>query len=352
MSKLIEIRIDDLTIPYKSPTGNLNIFLNIENIDLVEIRTDSAIKIKLDNNVIYPENNSSLNNNYTFDILIERNNFPEAGTYTIDIIIKTYNFSVNEILEHTIQKDITIEDSYPEATVEHYIDITANINNSLLHENNSITYLGKHINKNRNKNYNILYNLPSGTKNINIGNIIANDPNNKNLGSFSPTLTITANSDGLSSAKVNITGNDILAEIDEDPLKAQKVYWGSDKPEITPDSEDVLSSLLTNVDIKNQFKNEIETIEELYSVNIIRDWDFHVLPVNAASNNILNLFDAYAEIKNRTFPNIFLDGEHIILKTGYPYQYTIEDYNGEIQYIIEETPIYARITHDNNAPNI
>ena len=92
MSKLIEIRIDDLTIPYKSPTGNLNIFLNIENIDLVEIRTDSAIKIKLDNNVIYPENNSSLNNNYTFDILIERNNFPEAGTYTIAFTKDKYQY--------------------------------------------------------------------------------------------------------------------------------------------------------------------------------------------------------------------------------------------------------------------
>ena len=49
MSKLIEIRIDDLTIPYKTPNGNLNIFLNIENIDLVEIRTDSTIKIQIDN---------------------------------------------------------------------------------------------------------------------------------------------------------------------------------------------------------------------------------------------------------------------------------------------------------------
>jgi len=352
MSKLIEIRIDDLTIPYKSPNGNLNIFLNIENIDLVEIRVDSTIKIQIDNNVIYPENNSSLNNNYNFDILIERSDFPDAGTYTIDIIVKTYNFSVNEVLEHTIQKDITIEDTYPETNAEYFIDITANINNSLQYENNSIIYAGKHINKNRNKNYNILYNLPSGTKNINIGNIIANDPNNKNIGSFSPTLTITANSDGFSSAKVNITGNDILAEIDEDPLKAQKVYWGSDKPEITTDSEDILSSLLTNTEIKNHFNNEIETIEQLYSVNIIRDWDFHVLPVNIANNNIPNVFDAYAEIKNRTFPNIFLDGEHIILKTGYPYKYTIEDYNGDIQNIIEETPIYARITHNDNAHSI
>ena len=352
MSKVIEIRIDDLTIPYKAPNGNLNIFLNIENIDLVEIQSDSTIKIQIDNNVIYPDNNNSLNNNYNFDILIERNNFPEAGTYTIDIIIKTYNFSINEILEHTIQKDITIEDSYPEATVQHYIDITANINNSLQYINNSITYAGKHINKNRNNKYNILYNLPSGTKNINIGNIIANDPNDKTLGSFTPYLTITANSDGRSTANVNISGNDILAEIDEDPLKAQKVYWGSNKPQITPDSEDILSSLLTNIDIKNQFNNEIKIIEDIYSVNIIKDWDFHILPVNSATNNIPNVLDAYAEIKNRTFPNIFLDNEHIILRTAYPYQYTIEDYNGDIQNIIEETPIYARITHNDNAHTI
>jgi hypothetical protein len=350
MAKLIEFRVDDLTIPYKSPNGHLNIFLNIENVDLVEIFANGKIKIDIDNNVIYPENSSSINNNYNFDILIERNDFPEAGTYSIDIVAKTYNFSLNEILEHTITKDILIEDSYPETTAEYFIDITANINKSLLYQDNSIVYNGKLINKNN--NYNILYNLPTGAKTINIGNINANDPTNKTLGMFTPNLTITAYSDGTSSAKIDMSGNNILAEIEEDPSTAQKVYWGSDVPVIFSDSADTLSSLLTPLNVETEFENDIKLIEELYSQNIIKDWNFNILPVNAAAINLLNVFDAYAEIKNRQFPNIFLNGEHIILQTGYPYQYTIEDYNGVTQYIIEETPIYARITHNDDAPII
>jgi len=350
MAKLIEFRVDNLTIPYKSPSGNLNIFLNIENIDLVEIYANSKIQINIDNNVIYPDIDNLLNNNYTFNILIERNDFPDAGTYSIDIIAKTYNFTVNEILEHTITKDILIENSYPETTAEYFIDIIANVNNSLLYENNNITYIGKHINKNN--IYNILYNLPTGVKSINMGNINVNDPNNKIIGTFSQSLTITAHSDGTSSAKIDISGDNVFVEIEDDPLKAQKVYWGSNKPQITPDSADILSSLLTPITIESEFENNIKIIEELYSVNIIKDWDFHILPVNAETNNILNVLDAYAEINNRIFPNIFLNGEHIVLKTGYPYAYTIEDYNGETQYIVDETPIYARITHNDNAPNI
>ena len=352
MANIIEVRIDDLTIPYKSPNGNLNIFLNIENIDLVEIYTNSVIKILIDNNVIYPEIDYSINNNYIFNLLVERNDYPEAGTYNIDITIKTYNFSLNEILEHNIIKEIIIQDTYPTAFIEYYIDITANINSSLLYENNSIIYQGSYINKNSNKNYNILYNLPTGTKNITIGNISANNQNNETLGTFTPELTITVNSNGYITAKVNIVGDDILAEIQDDPSKAQKVYWGSNKPNITPYSKDNLTSLLTNIDLKNELANKIQLIEELYSVNLIKDWTFHILPIKYSTNNRLNILDAYAEIKNRTFPNIFLNGEHISLKTAHPYEYSVQDYNGEMHSIIDKTPIYARITHNDNAPSI
>lgn len=351
MSNLLEFRVDDLIIPYKAPTGNLKIYINVENIDLVEILANTKLDIKIDNNVIHPENNT-INNSYEFDIIIERNNFLTAGTHSINIIAKTYNFSQNEILEHKIVKEISIEDSYPEETANYYIDITANINQSLTLQNNSIIYNGKKINKSRNNKYNILYNLPTGSQTINIGNINALDPTQNKLGEFTSTLTIVANSNGTTNAYVNISGTNVIANVDEDPLKAQKVYWGKNIPGISSNDADILTNILEPTDIRELLKNEINAIEDLYSVSIIREWEFNILPVNASINNIPNAFDAYAEIKNRIYPNIFLDGEHIILKTAYPYYYTIQDVDGDIKNIIEETPIYARITHSETAPTI
>ena len=296
--------------------------------------------------------NNTINNSYEFDIIIERNNFLTAGTHSINIIAKTYNFSQNEILEHKIVKEISIEDSYPEETANYYIDITANINQSLTLQNNSIIYNGKKINKSRNNKYNILYNLPTGSQTINIGNINALDPTQNKLGEFTSTLTIVANSNGTTNAYVNISGTNVIANVDEDPLKAQKVYWGKNIPGISSNDADILTNILEPTDIRELLKNEINAIEDLYSVSIIREWEFNILPVNASINNIPNAFDAYAEIKNRIYPNIFLDGEHIILKTAYPYYYTIQDVDGDIKNIIEETPIYARITHSETAPTI
>jgi len=352
MARLLEFNIEELTIPYKAPNGILNIFIKVENVDLIEIYTNSIIEIQIDNNVIYPEKDNTINNNYEFNLLIERNNYPIGGKYTIDIIAKISNFSNQEVIEHIITKEIEIQDSYPEQIAKYYIDITANINQSLLLENNSIIYTGKKINKTSNNKYNISYYLPTGAKTINIGNIDAIDPNEQNMGAFSPTLTITANSDGTSNASVNISENSITANINDDPLKVQKVYWGNDKPTISPNDADILTNVLESEDIKNHFKNEIDIIENLYSVNIIKEWEFNILPVNASQNNIPNVLDAYAEIKKRIYPNIFFNGEHIILKTAYPYHYTVQDFDGEIQTIIEETPIYARITHNDSSPII
>ena len=239
--------------------------------------------------------------------------------------------------------------------IETQLDINKKISYiaSATGKNADDAYALEDINITMNDSVNPNYSLPSTIDVVvEAGSIEAVDPESDLLGIFPVKLRVSCNENGIMETDIAICGQDVPAEAIDNPNQAQKVYWGSNKPQITPDSEDILSSLLTNIDIKNQFNNEIKIIEDLYSVNIIKDWDFHILPVNSATNNIPNVLDAYAEIKNRTFPNIFLDGEHIILKTGYPYKYTIEDYNGDIQYVIEETPIYARITHNDNADNI
>ena len=50
MAKLLEFKVEELTIPYKAPNGILNIFIKVENVDLIEVYTNSTIEIQIDNN--------------------------------------------------------------------------------------------------------------------------------------------------------------------------------------------------------------------------------------------------------------------------------------------------------------
>ncbi len=350
MSNLIEFTINNLTIPYKAPSGILNIFLNIENIDLVEITILSQTEVKVDNNVIYP-NNKTINNSYNFNFTINRDTFFDLDQHTIEIILKTYNFNYNEIIEYKQTKEIIIENTYPNLDFNYYISITANINKSLTLENNSITYKGNIINKNNN-NYNISYHLPSGEKQITIADIPVIDTDHTNLGSFLPKLNINANNEGYLTGNIIITGSNITKVIKDDPLKAQQIVIGNAHKTIKPNDTDILNKTITPNDVKLFFNDEINIIEQMYTKNIITDWCFKILPVNKNINNIPNALDAYAEIKNRKFPNIFLNGENIGLDTAYPYEIIINDFHGNPIHIINKTPIYALITHDDNAPII
>ena len=237
---------------------------------------------------------------------------------------------------------------YPEYTPNYFVDIKANLNDSLIYNGTSISFKGKVV-SNTDK-YQVEYRLPSGSKTIDCGNINANNINNLTLGSFNPTLTITANTDGTQNGVVNITGSNILQTIKEDPTKAQILYWGNSAPIITSTSADILSSLLTKSKVKQLFANEINTLEEMYTYNVISSWIFDILPVDPVKPPEYNQFDRYAYVNNRTFPNIFYNDEYIVLETGHNYEIKIIDVNGVEQTIIPSTEIFARITHSGKAP--
>lgn len=295
--------------------------------------------------------------NFIFDAMLYRSDFRRtSGNFSVRINAEATRITDtgNTLYDYaSLYVDLLIEEratgptTYPEITPTYYIDITANINDSLNFNNESISFNGKVITDI--DGYNASYNLPSGSLTLDCGNITANNYNNLTLGSFNPTILITANSDGTQTGTVSISGSNILATINDDPTTAQKIYWGNNAPTITPTSADTLSALLTPSTIRSIFAKEITSLELMFTHNVFSSWTFDILPVNIVSRPDYNVFDQYAYVKGRSFPNIFNNGEYIVLETAHNYEIKIQDFNGIEQTIIPSTQIFARITHQDTA---
>lgn len=294
--------------------------------------------------------------NFVFDAIIYRDDFSgtgyrglridaEATRITRDgtLLTDTDSLTITVFIEPIISGPTT----YPEISPDYFIDIIANINDSLNYDGTSISFNGKVV-TNRDE-YQASYNFPSGSLTLDCGNITANHYSNLTLGSFNPTLTINANSNGTQTGTVSISGSNVLATIKDDPARAQKIYWGNNVPVITSTSADTLSALLTPSTVSSIFATEISNLEQMFTHDVFSSWTFDILPVNAVSRPDYNAFDKYAYVNSRTFPNIFRNGEYIVLETAHNYEIIVQDFNGVEQTIIPSTQIFARITHQNTA---
>ena len=348
-ARIINFSVLDATIPSESESTNLSLELQAEG-QVAHIIVNSNIY----NGVVGLDRIT-----WEFNpISIFRSEFPGDGEHELIVTAKVYpsRFLVVEAYSVTQQVSIIVNilpiitepTDYPEYTPNYFVDIKANLNDSLIYNGTSISFKGKVVSNT--DNYQVGYNLPSGSKTIDCGNINANDINNFTLGTFNPTLTITANTDGTQNGVVNITGSNILQTIEEDPTKAQILYWGNSAPKITSTSADILSSLLTKSKVEQLFANEINTLEEMYTYNVVSSWIFDILPVDPVNPPEYNQFDRYAYVNNRTFPNIFYNDEYIVLETAHNYEIKIIDVNGVEQTVIPSTEIFARITHSDEAP--
>ena len=348
MAFIHELIVSNATISSESESTNLSI----------ELQAEAEVAHIIINRNTY---NGVVNHDritWEFEpISIFRSEFPDDGEHKLIVTANVYSNKMRykdtqEVIIIVtilpIKTEPTEPTDYPEYTPNYFVDIKANLNDSLIYNGTSISFKGKVVSNT--DNYQVEYRLPSGSKTIDCGNINANDINNFTLGSFNPTLTITANTDGTQYGVVNITGSNILQTIKEDPTKAQILYWGNSAPIITSTSADILSSLLTKSKVEQLFANEINTLEEMYTYNVVSSWIFDILPVDPVKPPEYNQFDRYAYVNNRTFPNIFYNDEYIVLETGHNYEIKIIDVNGVEQTIIPNTEIFARITHSGKAP--
>ena len=194
-----------------------------------------------------------------------------------------------------------------------------------------------------------VYNLPSGSINLNCGSIAATLPDMTQGGLFEPFITLNANSQGDLTASVSINGSPVTATVSENTQLAQQVIWSTENiaPTVSGTSDDVLSSTVTNADVSSYFTTEIQAIQNAYSYNVLQYWNFDITAIPAVAGSLIN---AYAQENGRTAANMFLNGEHIVLETTYPYSVKVMDMQNVEQTIVAETPIYAIVYHDDAAP--
>lgn len=287
---------------------------------------------------------------YLFDIIINSKNYI-LGSNRVEFILQVEN-NARIITQSNIIIEIVIEDAkesdYILEEESYSIKINANLNDSIILKNNSLTLNGITINHS-NKNFDSIYNLPIGNLSINTGIIKAKDNNDKILGTFSTNLLISIDKNGLCNSQINIDGNDITANIDENPHLSQAIFWPDEVIIPTSNDSDILQSTLNVSKIKKILKNEIESIENLYNnKNMIKLWNMTLESIN--ENKSLNILDQYSRDYSRKYPHIFNEGEFIILKTKYNYQVNIEDLDGINHNIINSTPIMAIIVQNKNSP--
>ncbi len=229
------------------------------------------------------------------------------------------------------------------------ISLTANINMNVIEEGGNYGLIGGGFDIGRAGEFNAVYNLPAGTINLNCGSIAATLPNMTQGGLFDPFITLNANSQGDLTASVSINGSPVTATVSENTQLAQQVIWSTENiaPTVSSTSDDVLSSAVTNTDVSSYFSTEIQAIQNAYSYNVLQYWNFDIREIPAVAGSLIN---AYAQENGRTAVNMFLNGEHIVLETTYPYSVKVIDMQNVEQTIVAETPIYAIVYHNDAAP--
>jgi len=295
---------------------------------------------------------SSSGNTYTFKktYTVE---YYAAGTTTDTLtvtVIDNYGNTNTGTLGITISKE-----DFTMLQPTYYIDITANINESIIENAGSYELPPSTIDK-ANPNYQTSYYLPSGQIILNSGAVTARNINQSNLGTYQSTITIDVNSNGQMIGVLEITGNDITQTITpDDPEKASVAYWlkeNTTPTTITSNTADILSATLTTGEVQDLMQNEISLIESLYSGPVVVDWTAQLEGVFSAPSGPPNVIDQFALSNSRAYPLIFQEGEYIVLETKYDYEITIVDMMGTTRTIIPSTEIFARVTQDSSAPTL
>ena len=294
---------------------------------------------------------SSSGNTYTFKktYTVE---YYAAGTTTDTLtvtVIDNYGNTNTATLGITISKE-----DFTMLQPTYYIDITANINESITEHAGSFELPPSTIDK-ANPNYQTSYYLPSGQIILNSGDVTARNINQSGLGTYQSTITIDVNSNGQMIGVLAITGNDITQTITDDPEKASVAYWlkeNATPTTITSNTADILSATLTTDEVQNLMQDEISLIESLYSGPVVLDWTAQLSGVFSAPSGPPNVIDQFALSNSRAYPLIFQEGEYIVLETKYDYEITIVDMMGTTRTIIPSTEIFARVTQDSSAPTL
>jgi hypothetical protein len=193
----------------------------------------------------------------------------------------------------------------------------------------------------------VTYSLPTGTATVSCGDITGVGPSGA-VGTLPTEIVISVSSEGTLSSGVNINGGPLVANLAEDVLKAQALTWPNEPvPSMTGSSADVLTATFTASDAATYFQSAILALQNLYTGNIISSWTVEVPAIVPSPTSPIT---EYAAANNRTYPNIFEEGEQIVLATTHPYSVTVNDVNGEEVTLVAPTQIYAVVQQHSETP--
>ena len=250
----------------------------------------------------------------------------------------TTTATITIVIHHTTYTDIT-------AAADRYIVIETDLNNSIIQENGFLGFTGGIAQSGQGRT--ISYHLPSGEKQLLLGNITGLGLDSNVVGQLNAYITILVDSSGEISAVTSVSGDSMIVTVDNDITKAQAVYWPHEPtPTVTSSSADKLSAEFNSANAESYYNETLQAIADVYTGNAISNWTIEVSNIPASKFSEINEFARY---NGRVFPNIFNEGEQIILSTEHPYQVTVNDINDNPVDIIPPTNIRAVVKHKTNA---
>ena len=325
----------------------------------VQITSQNSISsVSINNDVTYThlDNNT---NTYYFSKLFKHDDYNQ-GNYS-EVFTVTVQDSQGNTAQDTLTINVNVYDYYVNS-VSYYVSINANINNNLYsipdpsNSNNSIIGLQGGIVQSASGNlYDPSYNLPTAQLTLKAGIMIATNYSKTDTEFFDIDLDISLSKTGdlTSTFKPYINSYHSNAKLvvfqESAPPYVKILNWPSNElSSIENKTQSELVQLVKDSSYIYYFeKNDVDSLEDNYTLNVIDSWKFQISEITAVKNNII---EQYAEHNNRTYPNIFNNGEHIVLETAHSYDISFLDSDGVTNSLITQKNIYAVVTHDSSKP--
>lgn len=327
--------ITDLILTSNNKSNSVILSVDIsQNVSISSISIPNATLITQDNN------------RYIFELFFNYDDYTnETTNQSITVTaVDTENISETETINISIHKMIyTFNNTIP----EYYIEATVNLNENVFVQNGIPGMNGGTISHD-NTNYNIKYHLPSGFKSVNMMTVLAKKDNIV-LNKYFYIVDFTISNSGAISANGNMLGTSTTGTIENTHGDVNYAYWeGESVPLLHDLTPDRLSSTLTVNDVV-QYKNaEIQQILNTFqNQSTLSSWNIELNTLEPSVFNDLNQFKLF---HGKSINRIFDNNDKIKLATAYNYSFKIKGVNNIEHTIIESTPIYALLTHDDNAP--
>ena len=289
---------------------------------------------------------SENNNNYLFELFFNYDDYTNQTTnQSIQVsVLDIENTSENKTINISIHKMVyTFNNSIP----QYYIEATVNLNENIFVQNGIPGLNGGSISHNNN-NYNVKYYLPAGFKSINMINILAKN-NDVLLNQYIYRVDFNISNTGNISVNGNMIGTSTTGSIENTHGDVNYAYWeGESVPTLNDLTPNKLTSILTVNDVIQYKNTEIQQILNTFqNKSTLSSWTIQIDTLQPSIFNDINQFKLF---NGKPINRIFDNNDKIKLSTSYTYSFKVKDVNNIEHTIIENTPISAILTHNDNAP--